>query len=107
MQRLLGVLAAIVAILFTMCAILAPQETLASSRLGAVTLPPSSLERNTLPRALNVRDFGATGSGTVDDAPAIRRTVLAAVLAGGRTVYMPAGQYLLLTGVVQGGIYSN
>jgi Pectate lyase superfamily protein len=43
----------------------------------------------------NVRDFGATGDGVTDDAEAIRDTVAAAKAAGGGTVYIPAGTYML------------
>jgi hypothetical protein len=43
----------------------------------------------------NVRNFGATGNGVTDDAQAIRDTVAAAKAAGGGTVYIPAGTYLL------------
>lgn len=42
----------------------------------------------------NVREFGAAGSGQAKDTEAIRKTIDAAVSAGGGTVYFPAGQYL-------------
>jgi hypothetical protein len=45
----------------------------------------------------DVRDFGATGNGVTDDAPAIRAAVAAAKAAGGGTVYLPTGTYLLGT----------
>lgn len=45
----------------------------------------------------NVRDFGATGNGVTDDAQAFRDTVAAAKAAGGGTVYIPAGTYLMAT----------
>jgi hypothetical protein len=41
---------------------------------------------------LNVRDFGAKGDGTTDDAPAIR-SAIAAIPSGGGTVYFPPGTY--------------
>ena len=53
---------------------------------------------------LNVRDFGATGSGKVDDSAAIQRAISAAqdnTTAGGagplmgRAVYFPSGTYLV------------
>jgi polygalacturonase len=42
----------------------------------------------------NVRDFGAAGDGTNLDGLAINRTINAAAIAGGGTVYFPAGTYL-------------
>src|SRR5258705_6317086 len=43
---------------------------------------------------LNVREFGALGTGTVDDGPAIQRALDKASESGG-TVYLPLGIYLL------------
>jgi len=43
---------------------------------------------------LNVRDFGAVGDGETLDHEAINRAILAAVEAGGGTVWIPAGDYL-------------
>jgi hypothetical protein len=53
----------------------------------------------------NVRDFGATGDGVTDDAQAIRDTVAAAKAAGGGTVYLPAGTYILGSRQAQSGGY--
>ncbi|MEU2797421.1 glycosyl hydrolase family 28-related protein [Streptomyces sp. NPDC007117] len=45
---------------------------------------------------LNIRDdFGATGDGVTDDAPAIQAAIDAASEAGGGTLYVPAGRYIL------------
>lgn len=42
----------------------------------------------------NVRDYGATGNGSVNDAAAINKAIGAAAEAGGGTVFFPAGTYL-------------
>jgi polygalacturonase len=42
----------------------------------------------------NVRDFGATGTGTNLDSPAINQAIATAAQAGGGTVFFPAGTYL-------------
>ncbi len=43
----------------------------------------------------NVRDFGATGTASVDDMLAIGQALAAAEDAGGGVVYLPRGRYLL------------
>lgn len=48
------------------------------------------------PASLNVRDFGARGDGTADDAAAIQRAIDA---AGAGVVYLPAGEYRLGSGL--------
>ncbi len=69
---------------------------------GAVTLPfglspsiqpPPGTNPGGL--ALNVRDFGAVGDGATDDTFAIQSAVNAAFAAGGGSVYIPAGVYLI------------
>ncbi len=42
----------------------------------------------------DVRTYGATGSGTALDTPAINKAIEAAAAAGGGLVFFPAGQYL-------------
>ena len=42
----------------------------------------------------NVRTFGATGTGTNLDSPAINQAIAACAESGGGTVYFPAGTYL-------------
>jgi hypothetical protein len=44
---------------------------------------------------VSVKDFGAVGDGTTDDTSAIQAAVDAVVAAGGGTVYIPNGTYLL------------
>jgi len=48
-----------------------------------------------VPSWLNVRDYGATGTGNTDDAPAFVAAMLAASQAGGGTVVVPSGTYRL------------
>jgi hypothetical protein len=48
-------------------------------------------------QVFSVLDFGATGDGLTDDAPAIRATIAAAIAAGGGTIQFPPGTYLLET----------
>jgi len=48
----------------------------------------------------NVRDFGATGKGTVDDTQAFRAALQRAAENGGGIVYVPRGRYRL-TGALQ------
>ncbi|MDQ3812431.1 MAG: glycoside hydrolase family 28 protein, partial [Armatimonadota bacterium] len=46
------------------------------------------------PGYFDVRAFGATGDGSTLDTDAINQTIEAAQVAGGGTVYFPAGTYL-------------
>jgi hypothetical protein len=43
----------------------------------------------------NVRDFGAVGNGVADDRAAIQAAINAASAAGGGTVYLPRGTYVV------------
>jgi hypothetical protein len=45
-------------------------------------------------RVFNVRDFGATGNGTSNDAPAVNQAIIAANAAGGGIIDFPPGTYL-------------
>lgn len=45
----------------------------------------------------NVRDYGAVGDGTTDDAPAIQAALTAAGAASGGIVFVPAGSYAIGT----------
>jgi hypothetical protein len=51
---------------------------------------------------VNVRDYGATGDGGTDDAAAI---TLAIAAASGRTLYFPAGTYVVYSALIVGGGY--
>ncbi|HEU4837752.1 MAG TPA: glycosyl hydrolase family 28-related protein [Pyrinomonadaceae bacterium] len=51
------------------------------------------------PETLNVRDFGATGDGTTDDAPAFQKALDALATAGGGTLFVPEGKYVIATPV--------
>ncbi len=47
----------------------------------------------------NVKDYGAKANGKTDDAPAIKKAIEAAKAVNGGIVYLPAGQYLMNSGV--------
>lgn len=47
----------------------------------------------------SVKDFGATGNGSTDDSSAIQAAINAAGAAGGGTVYLPPGTYILGSGI--------
>lgn len=51
------------------------------------------------PGTLNVRDFGATGDGVTDDAPAFQKALDALATAGGGTLLVPEGKYVIATPV--------
>jgi len=46
-------------------------------------------------RTINVKDFGATGDGSTDDTPALKRALLAAEKAAPCTLTFPAGTYVV------------
>jgi hypothetical protein len=48
---------------------------------------------------VNLRDFGAIGDGTTDDAPAFQKALDALAAAGGGTLFVPAGKYVIATPV--------
>ncbi|HEX5709557.1 MAG TPA: discoidin domain-containing protein [Pyrinomonadaceae bacterium] len=50
---------------------------------------------------LNLRDFGATGDGITDDGPALQSALDALAAAGGGTLFVPAGRYVIATRVVK------
>lgn len=51
-------------------------------------------EKPTTTTFFNVKVFGATGDGKSLDTPGINKTIDAAAIAGGGTVFFPAGSYL-------------
>jgi hypothetical protein len=46
-------------------------------------------------RAISVKDFGATGNGTTDDAPSVRAAIAELKLVPGGVLWWPAGTYKL------------
>ena len=52
-----------------------------------------------VPETLNLRDFGATGDGTTDDAAAFQKALDALATAGGGTLFIPEGKYVIATPV--------
>jgi polygalacturonase len=66
---------------------------------AAVPLVPHRARAQAAPgRIVNVRDHGARGDGSTDDARAIATAIQAALALGaGATVALPAGRYLLRT----------
>lgn len=53
----------------------------------------------------NVRDYGAVGNGVADDTSAIQATINAAVAASGGVVFVPAGTYILTSGLSVAGVF--
>ena len=43
----------------------------------------------------NVKDYGAKGDGSSDDGPCIQNAIDAAIGAGGGTIFVPNGTYLV------------
>lgn len=66
--------------------------------------PVGSLEIKTAEpwpdRQFNVRDFGATGTGTTDDTQAVMAALQAAGDQGGGVVFFPRGRYLLTEALI-------
>lgn len=50
---------------------------------------------------LNVSDFGGVGDGVTDDGPAFQSALDALADAGGGTLFVPAGRYLIKTPVIK------
>lgn len=69
---------------------------------GAATKarPPIRLESPNAP-VLTLTDYGAVGDGVADDGPALQAALKALSAAGGGTLYVPAGQYAILTPIAQ------
>lgn len=80
----------------------------------AVNAAASGVNR-TLPNAMdwinadqfNVRAYGATGAGVVDDAPAIQAAINAAEANGSGTVIVPEGTYVVVTPLTIDSPYVN
>lgn len=52
-------------------------------------------------QVFNLADFAPVGDGVADDGPAFQRAVDAVAEAGGGTLFVPAGRYLIATPVVK------
>src|SRR5215203_1094542 len=74
--------------------------------LGLCLLLPC-LTTNTLakttsePETINLRNFGAVGDGVTDDGPAFQKALDALAAAGGGTLFIPAGKYVVATPVIR------
>ena len=66
--------------------------------------PPPAAAPAPAPRAaaqnFNLADFGAVGDGVTDDGPALQAALDAVVAAGGGTLLVPAGRFVIATPVV-------
>jgi polygalacturonase len=67
---------------------------LAAFTSSAAYALPTSLPASESPLLFDVRRYGATGTGTHLDSPAVNAAIAAAEDAGGGTVVFPAGTYL-------------
>ncbi|HEX4341821.1 MAG TPA: glycosyl hydrolase family 28-related protein, partial [Verrucomicrobiae bacterium] len=55
-------------------------------------------------RVFNVRDYGAKGDGVTLDTAAIQKTIDTAAAAGGGTVLVPAGKFVIMPIVLASNI---
>jgi Carboxypeptidase regulatory-like domain/Pectate lyase superfamily protein len=62
------------------------------------TLPPALAGSETI---LNLSDFNPAGDGVTDDGPALQKALDALADAGGGTLLIPAGSYLIATPVIK------
>src|SRR5215469_18580013 len=63
--------------------------------IGVMGVVSSGLAKSTASATFDVRSFGAAGNGRHNDTPAINRAIVAANQAGGGTVEVPRGRYLV------------
>ena len=75
----------------------------AAALLFAAAFAPAAARARTAPAPadLNLRDFGAFGDGVTDDGPALQRALDALAAAGGGTLNVPAGRYVIGSPVVK------
>lgn len=69
-------------------------HTVTSAPISAAVAVPETVIKAVL-AVYNVRDFGARGDGVTDDTKAIQAAINAAHNAGGGSVYVPSGLYIL------------
>lgn len=70
-----------------------------------LTVSGTILKGSGIRGAINaVVDYGAAGDGVTNDTTAITNAITAAVLAGGKEVYLPAGNYRVTALTVPGGV---
>lgn len=91
-------------VLFLLPALAGGLSSCRSAAPHAAAHYPTRVARTLPPNAVDVRDYGARGNGAADDRPAIQRAVDACARAGGGTVFLPAGDYWLDSGVVPTGV---
>lgn len=75
---------------------ISPTAAIASSKLSFTHTDGSAVARTVQGRlsdTFSVKDYGATGEGSVDDRNAIQAAITAAIANGGGTVYFPSGTY--------------
>src|SRR5215207_783745 len=89
-----------------------PQSRVAASLL-LIVLSTFAISAKNSPRAtwqpfspanekvFNLSDFGALGDGVADDGPALQKALDALADAGGGTLFIPAGSYLVATPVTK------
>jgi hypothetical protein len=90
--------AAAAAILLTLAA-----PTLAQTYTPPRTRRPRAHRHRETGRYRRVKDFGARGDGVADDTAAMRRAIDAA-RAAGRSLFVPAGNYLIRGLTLSGGV---
>jgi hypothetical protein len=69
--------------------------TFTNFSFAATGAPTARTMPDRLNDVTNVKDWGATGNGRTDDAPAIQAAIDAAIAAGGGTVWFPTGDYVV------------
>lgn len=70
-------------------------QSLLQAGAGQLLVFPALRNATKDPPTFDVRHFGAKGDGRSDDTLAIQATIMAARQAGGGTVYIPTGTYIL------------
>ena len=79
--------------------IVAAQATTKPSHTSRTHTSALAVETNGV--TLNLHDFGSVGDGVANDAPAFQSALDALASAGGGTLFVPAGRYLVATPVAK------